>query len=299
MSGHPPSDADAVAANDFGPGDERAAAGSPRKREALELFRELPRHYDLLSSALSFGQDPRWRRALVTALAPVAGARVLDVATGTGMVAAELLSRTDCTVLGIDQSPQMLAAARRRFAGNARVELLEGEAEALPFADHSFDALTFTYLLRYVDAPASTMRELARVVRPGGRVASLEFYVPPWRPAYWAWRFYTAVGLPTLGRIASREWAEVGRFLGPSIRSFYAQHPLQRIAGYWRDAGLIDLTVRPMSLGGGVVISATRGIDAPAQPPSPGEAMRLGGATHSSEARQRAASGEAGDARGA
>jgi demethylmenaquinone methyltransferase / 2-methoxy-6-polyprenyl-1,4-benzoquinol methylase len=290
MSGHPPSDADAVAANDFGPAggfrptqdagsvndSEAAGGGSPRKREALELFRELPRHYDLLSSALSFGQDPRWRRALVQALAPAPDARVLDVATGTGMVTAELLARTDCTVLGLDQSAQMLAAARRRFEGNARVELLEGEAEALPFADHSFDALTFTYLLRYVDDPAATMRELARVVRPGGRVASLEFYVPPWRPAYWAWRFYTAVGLPTLGRLASREWAEVGRFLGPSIRGFYAQHPLEQIARYWREAGLIDLSVRRMSLGGGVVISATRGIDA--APTSGGEAGDARGA---------------------
>jgi demethylmenaquinone methyltransferase / 2-methoxy-6-polyprenyl-1,4-benzoquinol methylase len=257
MSGHPPSDADAVAASD-----PSATDGSARKREALELFRELPRHYDLLSSALSFGQDPRWRRALVEAAAPVPGAGVLDVATGTGMVAAELLARTDCTVVGIDQSAQMLGAARARFAGNPRVELLEGQAESLPFADHSFDALTFTYLLRYVDDPAATLRELARVVRPGGRVASLEFGVPPWRPAYWAWRFYTAVGLPTLGRIASREWAEVGRFLGPSIRGFYARHPLQRIAGYWREAGLIDVSVRRMSLGGGVVISATRGVDA-------------------------------------
>jgi demethylmenaquinone methyltransferase/2-methoxy-6-polyprenyl-1,4-benzoquinol methylase len=295
MSGHLPSDADAVASNDFGPAEDFAAGGSARKREALELFSELPRHYDVLSSALSFGQDPRWRRALVQALGPAPGARVLDVATGTGMVAAELLARTDCTVLGIDQSAQMLAAARRRFAGNARVELLEGEAEALPFADRSFDALTFTYLLRYVDDPAATMRELARVVRPGGRVASLEFHVPPWRPAYWAWRFYTAVGLPTLGRLASREWAEVGRFLGPSIRGFYAQHPLQRIMGYWREAGLIDIDVRRMSLGGGVVISATRGIDeAPA-----GESTSPGAAGLPSEASERGASGEAGDARGA
>ena len=106
------------------------------------------------------------------------------------------------------------------------MELIQGQAEALPFAEASFDALTFTYLLRYVDDPAATVRELARVVRPGGRVASLEFGVPPWLPARMAWRLYTAVGLPTLGRLASREWAEVGRFLGPSIRDFYERHPL-------------------------------------------------------------------------
>jgi demethylmenaquinone methyltransferase/2-methoxy-6-polyprenyl-1,4-benzoquinol methylase len=233
---------------------------SARKREALELFRGLPRRYDLLSSALSFGQDPRWRRALVAAVAPPPGARVLDVATGTGMVAAELLARGDYSVVGIDQSAEMLSGARARFAGDDRVELIEGQAERLPFDDASFDALTFTYLLRYVEDPPATIRELARVVRPAGRIASLEFGVPPLLPARLAWRLYTAIGLPTLGRLASREWAEVGRFLGPSIRGYYARHPLERIVGYWREAGLIDVSVRRMSLGGGVVMSATRGV---------------------------------------
>jgi len=248
------SDVDGVA-----PGDQ----ATPRKREALELFRGLPRRYDAVSAALSFWQDPRWRRALVSALEPAAGERILDVATGTGMVAAELLARADCTVVGVDQSAEMLAGARARFAraDSSRVELIEGQAEALPFADASFDALTFTYLLRYVDDPAATVAELARVVRPGARVASLEFGVPPWPPAYAAWRLYTAIGLPALGRVASREWAEVGRFLGPSIRGFYERHPLQQIVGYWQAAGLEDVRVRRISLGGGVVMSATRRAD--------------------------------------
>jgi demethylmenaquinone methyltransferase/2-methoxy-6-polyprenyl-1,4-benzoquinol methylase len=242
---------------------------SPRKRESLELFSGLPRRYDQLSAALSFWQDPRWRRALVSAVEPRAGQRILDVATGTGMVAAELLGRADCSVVGIDQSPQMLAAARARFAADggssagvsARVQLIEGQAESLPFADASFDALTFTYLLRYVDDPAATMRELARVVRPGGRVASLEFGVPPWAPARAAWHLYTAVGLPTLGRLDSREWAQVGRFLGPSIRGFYERHPSEQLVAYWQQAGLEEVRVRRMSLGGGVVMSASKRAD--------------------------------------
>jgi demethylmenaquinone methyltransferase/2-methoxy-6-polyprenyl-1,4-benzoquinol methylase len=139
------------------------------------------------------------------------------------------------------------------------VELIEAEAEALPFAAGSFDAVTFTYLLRYVEDPPATMLELARVLHPGGRIASLEFGVPPSPPARAAWRLYTAIGLPALGRIASREWFEVGRFLGPSIRTFYARHPLERIVGYWRDAGLEDVRVCRMSLGGGVVMSAVKG----------------------------------------
>jgi demethylmenaquinone methyltransferase / 2-methoxy-6-polyprenyl-1,4-benzoquinol methylase len=232
---------------------------SARKQEALELFHGLPSRYDQLSAALSFWQDPRWRRALVDEVAPRAGERILDVATGTGMVAAELRRRADCSVVGLDQSTEMLASARARFAKDgARVELVEGQAEQLPFADESFDALTFTYLLRYVDDPPATLRELARVVRPGGRVASLEFGVPPRRVPREAWRFYTAIGLPTLGRIASREWAEVGRFLGPSIRGFYERNSLERIVGYWEDAGLRDVKVRRISLGGGVVMSASK-----------------------------------------
>jgi demethylmenaquinone methyltransferase/2-methoxy-6-polyprenyl-1,4-benzoquinol methylase len=238
------------------------AAGSPRKEQALELFRGLPARYDELSAALSFWQDPRWRRALVDEIEPPAGQRVLDVATGTGMVAAELLTRDrDRTVVGLDQSAEMLARARARFdAGpdSERVELLTGQAERLPFADGAFDALTFTYLLRYVDDPPATMRELARVLAPGGRIASLEFGVPPRAVPRLAWRFYTAVGLPALGRVFSREWYEVGRFLGPSISGFYERHPLEAIVSYWEAAGLRDVRVRRMSLGGGVVMSARR-----------------------------------------
>jgi demethylmenaquinone methyltransferase / 2-methoxy-6-polyprenyl-1,4-benzoquinol methylase len=236
--------------------------GSARKRQALELFRGLPRRYDQVATALSFGQDPRWRRAMVRAVAPSAQDRVLDVATGTGMVAAELVARSGCSVVGLDQSAEMLAAARARFAAQPalgeRVELVEGQAEELPFADESFDALTFTYLLRYVDDPRATMRELARVVRPGGRVGSLEFGVPARWWARIAWRLYTAIGLPLLGRLVSRDWMEVGRFLGPSISGFYQRHPLERIVEYWHEAGLEDVEVRRMSLGGAIVMSARR-----------------------------------------
>jgi demethylmenaquinone methyltransferase/2-methoxy-6-polyprenyl-1,4-benzoquinol methylase len=256
MSTQAHSGAEGAASNDC----MSAERGSAGKREALELFRGLPARYDALSAAFSFWQDPRWRRALVDAIAPRAGERLLDVATGTGLVASELLARADCTVVGLDQSPEMLSAARARFpaARGGRIELVEGEAESLPFADASFDALSFTYLLRYVEDPQATMLELARVVRPGGRVASLEFGVPPWLPARAAWRLYTTIGLPALGRLASRDWYEVGRFLGPSIRGFYERHPLERIVGYWEQAGLERLRVRRMSFGGGIVISATK-----------------------------------------
>lgn len=235
---------------------------SPRKRLALELFEELPARYDELGAALSFFQDPRWRRAMVGAVEASAEDRLLDVATGTGLVARALVERYGCRVVGLDQSAPMLSRARDKLASDpalaARVELVEGEAEALPFADAEFDHLTFTYLLRYVDDPAATLRELARVVKPGGRVACLEFCIPGgvW---LWPWRLYTRVGLPALGRIASRQWYDVGRFLGPSIEGFYRSHPLQRQLEMWEEAGIAAPTVRRMSLGGGVVIWGTVG----------------------------------------
>ena len=235
---------------------------SERKRGALELFAGLPRHYDRVAAVLSFGQDPRWRHRMVDAVQARPGERVLDVATGTGLVAERLVRRYGCTVVGVDQSPAMLDAARSRLARDPglaeRVSLVQAEAEHLPFADGEFDHLTFTYLLRYVDDPAATMRELARVVRPGGRVASLEFGVPGsplWRAL---WSGYTHVGLPALGRLVSREWRATGSFLARSIPEFYRRHPLEQVVRYWSEAGLGSVQVRPMSLGGGVVLWGTR-----------------------------------------
>jgi demethylmenaquinone methyltransferase/2-methoxy-6-polyprenyl-1,4-benzoquinol methylase len=235
---------------------------SERKQQALALFEELPARYDELGAALSFFQDPRWRRAMVASVGAEPDQRVLDVATGTGLVARALVERYGCRVVGLDQSVQMLGRARVELEADPglaeRIELVEGEAETLPFADAEFDHLTFTYLLRYVDDPAATLRELARVVRPGGRVACLEFCQPRgfW---LWAWRLYTRVGLPVLGRLASRQWYEVGRFLGPSIEGFYRRYPLRRQLEMWEEAGIGGVTARRMSLGGGVVIWGTVG----------------------------------------
>lgn len=187
---------------------------------------------------------------------------MLDVATGTAAVAIELARRYGCQVVGVDQSPEMLAEGRARVARaelGSRVQLQEARAELLPFPDEHFDAVTFTYLLRYVDDPPATLAELARVVRSGGRVAMLEFLVPPSAPAQLLWNLYVDVGLPALGRLVSAGWAEVGRFLGPSIRSFYERYTLERVLEMWREAGISDARARQLSLGGGVVVWGTRG----------------------------------------
>jgi demethylmenaquinone methyltransferase / 2-methoxy-6-polyprenyl-1,4-benzoquinol methylase len=226
-----------------------------RTAHARELFAPLGPTYDRVGAVLSLGQDPLWRRFLVTRL-PRTGGHVLDVATGTGLVAEQLVRR-GFSVTGLDQSPEMLAVARRRFAERSDVELVEASAESLPFPDRAFDHLTVTYLLRYVDDPGATLAELARVVRPGGVVASLEFGVPrgPARPL---WELYVRGVLPLAGRALRNGWDDVGDFLGASIREFWTRYPLTRQLELWNAAGLHGIEVRRLSLGGGVVMWGTR-----------------------------------------
>ena len=183
---------------------EQALGEAPRA--AQSLFAPLGPTYDRYARVLSFGQDPRWRSFLVSRVEAAAGQTVLDVASGTGAVAIELARRYGCSVVGIDQSAEMLAAGRRRVASAGVADLVrlqEGRAESLPFADQTFDAVTFTYLLRYVDDPGTTLRELSRVLRPGGTLASLEFFVPPNAAARAAWELYVRAGLPLAGRVVS------------------------------------------------------------------------------------------------
>ena len=230
-------------------------------RIAPRLFAPLGPTYDRYARLLSFGQDPRWRRFLVSRLEVGPDARVLDVATGTGAVALELVRRYGCAVVGIDRSPEMLAVARRRVGAcglDTKIELHEGRAETLPFPDETFDALTVTYLLRYVDDPAATLRELARVVRPGGTLALLEFGVPQSHLARALWELYVRLVLPSAGRVLSPGWHEVGRFLGPSIRDLDARLPLERQLELWTAAGIGGLRARRLSLGGGLVVWGRR-----------------------------------------
>jgi demethylmenaquinone methyltransferase/2-methoxy-6-polyprenyl-1,4-benzoquinol methylase len=243
-------------------------------RFARDLFGPLPARYDRLEAILSFGQNGRWRSAMVDKVlgsggqgghddgAAAAGALILDVASGTAGVALQLERRAGSRVVGVDLTEQMLREGHRRVASAAmasRIGLVAGRAEQLPFPDRHFDALTFTYLLRYVQDPQATLAELARVVRPGGTVASLEFCVPTgtvWSPAWWA---YTRLLLPAGGLLlGGREWYRVGRFLGPNISAHYRRYPVSWTVQAWQKAGFTEVGVRIMSLGGGLVMWGKR-----------------------------------------
>lgn len=246
-----------MSASSDGPSAAPAVGPSDRNRFARMLFADLPSGYDRLAEALSFGQNGRWRRFMVSRVDVRSGARVLDVATGTAAVAVDLARRRGARVVGLDQSEEMVRTGLRRVRERGldrSIRFVLGRGERLPFPDDSFDAVTFTYLLRYVDDPAAALSELSRVLRPGGTLANLEFLVPPnpvWRLV---WSGYTRWALPAMGRAASPAWGEVGRFLGPNIRDFYARLPLTDQLAMWRAAGIGDVRARPMSFGSGVVI---------------------------------------------
>jgi demethylmenaquinone methyltransferase / 2-methoxy-6-polyprenyl-1,4-benzoquinol methylase len=232
---------------------------------AQDLFSRLPRNYDFLEELLSLGQNGRWRRAMIShaaASTPHAPRTILDVATGTAGVAVEISRRTSANVVGIDITEAMLRQGHHRVARADvadRVQLLVGKAEQLPFPDATFDALTFTYLLRYVADPAATLRELTRVLKPGATIASLEFSVPTsrfWRTWWW---MYTRGVLPIAGYLSGgREWSRVGRFLGPNITNHYRRYPVDWTVEAWKGAGLVNVGTRSMSLGGGLVMWAQK-----------------------------------------
>jgi ubiquinone/menaquinone biosynthesis methyltransferase len=223
--------------------------------DARRIFNGIGATYEKAGALLSFGQDARWRARLVDSVCAAPDDVVLDVATGTGLVGRAVSERYGCHVVGLDRSADMLGAAAAR---NGHIPLVRARAESLPFPDNSFDHLTFTYLLRYVDDPAEVLRELARVVRPGGRIVALDFGMPPNPMLRTLWRAYTSVGLPLIGRAISQQWASVGAFLNGSIERFNAAHSQHAVERYWREAGLVDVHVTRMSFGAGLVMTARK-----------------------------------------
>jgi demethylmenaquinone methyltransferase / 2-methoxy-6-polyprenyl-1,4-benzoquinol methylase len=234
-------------------------------RFTRSLFSPLPARYDQLAEILSFAQNGRWRLAAVAAIAKgVNGDEplILDVASGTAGVAIELARRTGGTVVGVDLTEPMLRRGMANVAASGvtgRIRLVAGQAERLPFGDATFDALAFSYLLRYVADPQATLTELARVVRPGGVMASLEFCVPAGPVRHPAWLLYTRLLLPVEGLAAGGPaWWRVGRFLGPSISRHYRRYPVEWTVRAWERAGFTGVSTRRMSLGGGLIMWGTR-----------------------------------------
>ena len=203
--------------------------------EAPAIFLGIAPQYSWVGAVMSLGQDGRWRREMVSRIGDASGPRILDVAAGTGLVSRALARyRPDARITALDPSETMLSTGvtENGAAGLAtRIAPVLGRAEALPFRDATFDAVTFTYLLRYVDDPPEAVRELARVLRPGGTLASLEFHVPDDPVLRLGWRWYTRYALPAIGAAVSPAWRGPARSSGRASNGSSNERPCPNRSG--------------------------------------------------------------------
>ena len=235
----------------------------PVKRTlAQDLFDGVAPSYDTWAKVLTFFQYLRWREFLVSRIAPRPGNLVLDVCTGTAGVAMEIADQHDGRIVGLDVSHSMLEAGLRAVEKknlDGRVQLVQGRAEHLPFPTETFDTVVFTYLLRYVQDPDATIRELSRVLKPGGQLVSLEFGLPETLWVRALWEVYNRVVMPVMTIPVSGGWHRMGCFLGSSIRDFCRRCPVERLATIWRGNGIPLVETRPLLKGAAVVMWGTKG----------------------------------------
>ncbi len=240
---------------------ESQAADPVRRTLAQDLFDGVAPSYDTWAQVLTFFQYLPWRRFLVSQMASRPGNLVLDVCTGTAGVAMEIADHHDGQIVGLDVSHSMLQAglcAIEKKNLDGRVQLIQGRAEHLPFPDETFDTVVFTYLLRYVQDPDATIRELSRVLKPGGELLSLEFGIPE---ALWVralWEIYNRVVMPVMTIPVSRGWHRMGRFLGPSISGFCKRYPVDRLAAIWRENSFSVVEIKHLLRGAAIVMWGTK-----------------------------------------
>jgi len=214
------------------------------------MFDAIAGHYDFLNHLLSAGIDKRWRRRAIRSLALTGRERVLDLCTGTAdlAIAARTAVPPAARVIGVDFAGAMLRVGQQKLDGSAlagAVALVRGDATRVPIADASVDAVTIAFGIRNVEHPAAACDEIHRVLKPGGRVAILEFAIPtaPGVRAAYLWYFNRI--LPLVGRIVSRHNAAYG-YLPASVGAFASPHEFVTIL---RQAGFIDVSASPLTLG--------------------------------------------------
>jgi demethylmenaquinone methyltransferase / 2-methoxy-6-polyprenyl-1,4-benzoquinol methylase len=224
---------------------------SKRGADVAAMFDKVSARYDRTNTALSVGNDVIWRAATTRAVAPRRGERILDLAAGTGTSSAAL-ARSGATVVAADFSEGMLDVGRRRQVGMPNIEFVFADAQALPFADREFDAVTMSFGLRNVQEPKKALAELFRVTKPGGRIVICEFSTPPNGLIRRGYALYLKRVLPMVSRVTSSN-APAYDYLGDSILDWPDQRTL---SGWIRDAGYEDVGYRNLTAG---VVALHRG----------------------------------------
>ncbi|MCF7810796.1 bifunctional demethylmenaquinone methyltransferase/2-methoxy-6-polyprenyl-1,4-benzoquinol methylase UbiE [bacterium] len=216
-------------------------------RKIRDMFDLITPRYDLLNRVLSARQDVYWRRRTVKLL-PDKCERVLDSATGSGDLAIEIARKyPDAQVIGLDFVYRMLElAGKKTLEANAenQIHYISGDANCLPFEDHTFDAVTIAFGLRNIQDRLAAVNEMKRVVRPGGKVLVLEMTFPQNIGMRWFFRFYLNFVIPTLGRLISKGGAY--RYLSDSIQGFLSPDEMKAL---FSEAGLINIKAHRLTGG--------------------------------------------------
>lgn len=218
------------------------------------MFDRIARRYDLVNTVLSAGTDGGWRRRAARETGLRAGGSALDVACGSGKLTAELarIAGNRGRVVGLDFSPEMLTVARAHHPG---IDFMEGDALSLPFDEASFDASTIAFGLRNLADPVRGLREMARVVKPGGRAVVLEFVRPPKGPVGSAYRMYLRTLLPAVGGALSGQ-PSAYRYLSDTVDSYRTPDELSKMASAagWSNARFIPLAAGTVGILSGAAV---------------------------------------------
>lgn len=230
---------------------ERMETPAPLNRQVQKMFSDIAPRYDLLNRLLSCGLDQNWRRRAVARLSPKPGERFLDIATGTADMALEIVRKVPegaVQVVGMDFSEKMLELAQRKIDDQGRlpsIQLKSGSAESLPFEDNCFDGTTTAFGVRNFSDVDQSLREMHRVIKPGGRCVILEFALPRNPILNTLYRFYFDYLLPRVGRLISRH-PSAYTYLPKTVASFPVR---KEFSNLMQQAGFKTVTFKELTFG--------------------------------------------------
>lgn len=209
-----------------------------------KMFDAIAGRYDMMNRVMTMGQDQRWRRFVVKKAGDPQGGATLDLATGTGDIAALMADTYSPEVIGADFSLNMLMEARNRFAVKP-ISWQACDANSLPYVDRVFESVTFGYLLRNVDDTGKVLKEVFRVLKPGGRVVCLDTTPPAKNMIYPFLQFYFRFCIPAMGKIIADDERAYAYLTGSTMEFYEAEE----LANLFKEAGFIKISYKKFMFG--------------------------------------------------
>lgn len=229
-----------------------------KKKQVEQMFDTISGNYDGLNRVISLGTDVKWRKKVIKMVAERNPDAILDIATGTGDLAIKFATATKASkIVGLDLSEGMLSVARKKVLGTAlsdKIEFTQGDSEALPFEDNSFDAVTVSFGVRNFENLDKGLSEINRVLKPKGLFVILETSVPTKTPFKQGYRLYSKLVLPLIGKLFSKDKVAY-RYLSESASIFPHGEELNNIL---RKNGFIEVENKPQTFGVATIYTATK-----------------------------------------